>query len=57
MIKTIFCYNAEGAWQTNLSGYLVEELTRFVEEGSKTQGFVQKNADLYAIDLQNNLIL
>ncbi len=42
MIKTIFCYNAEGAWQTNLSGYLVEELTRFVEEGSKTQGFVQK---------------
>lgn len=57
MIKTIFCYNAEGAWQTNLSGYLVEELTRFVEEGSKTQGFVQKNADLYAIDLQNSLIL
>jgi len=62
IIKTIFCFYDDtlGEWQTNMSGYLIEELTElFIEEqeNNKKMGFLQKNADMYLIneDLSSSL--
>lgn len=57
MLKTIFCYKIDNKWQTNLSGYLVDKLPDFFEKDPNLKSFVQKNADLYLVDQNNELTL